>query len=97
MAEGVSRRVYIDNKVTNAAEALQKLGGAQVILATAPSSKSMTDVIDGLAPNGKLLVVGASMDPIEVTPIQLIQEAELSKDGLAEHQPIPRTHCASPN
>jgi len=72
VAEGVSRRVYIDNKVTNAAEALQKLGGAQVILATAPSSKSMTDVIDGLAPNGKLLVVGASMDPIEVTPIQLI-------------------------
>ena len=72
LAKKLGASVYIDNKVTNAAEALQKLGGAQVILATAPSSKSMTDVIDGLAPNGKLLVVGASMDPIEVTPIQLI-------------------------
>src|ERR1700719_1143157 len=72
LAKKLGASVYIDNKATNAAEALQKLGGAQVILATAPSSKSMTEVIDGLAPNGKLLVVGASMDPIEVTPIQLI-------------------------
>jgi len=64
--------VYVDNKVTNAAEALQKLRDAQVILATAPSSKAMSEVIDGLAPNGKLMVVGATMDPIEVTPVQLI-------------------------
>ena len=72
LAKKLGASVYIDNKVTNAAEALQKLGGAQVILATAPSSKSMTEVIDGLAPNGKLMVVGASFDPMEVTPIQLI-------------------------
>jgi D-arabinose 1-dehydrogenase-like Zn-dependent alcohol dehydrogenase len=72
LAKKLGASVYIDNKATNAAEALQKLGGAQVILATAPSSKSMSEVIDGLAPNGKLLVVGASMDPIEVRPIQLI-------------------------
>jgi D-arabinose 1-dehydrogenase-like Zn-dependent alcohol dehydrogenase len=64
--------VYIDNKATNEAEALQKLGGAQVILATAPSSKAMSEVIDGLGPNGKLMVVGAAMEPIEVTPVQLI-------------------------
>jgi len=51
---------------------LQKLGGAQVILATAPSSKSMSEVIDCLGPNGELMVVGASTDPIEVTPVQLI-------------------------
>jgi D-arabinose 1-dehydrogenase-like Zn-dependent alcohol dehydrogenase len=72
LAKKLGASVYIDNKVTNAAEALQKLGGAQVILATAPSSKAMSEVIDGLAPNGKLMVVGATMDPIEVTPIQLI-------------------------
>jgi D-arabinose 1-dehydrogenase-like Zn-dependent alcohol dehydrogenase len=64
--------VYIDSKATNAAEELQKLGGAQVILATAPSSKAMSELIDGLGPNGKLMVVGATFDPIEVTPIQLI-------------------------
>ncbi len=48
------------------------MGGAQVILATAPSSKAMSALIDGLAPNGKLMVVGASLDPIEVTPVQLV-------------------------
>src|ERR1700720_2499127 len=58
LAKKLGASVYIDNKATNAAEALQKLGGAQVILATAPSSKSMSEVIEGLAPNGKLMVVG---------------------------------------
>jgi D-arabinose 1-dehydrogenase-like Zn-dependent alcohol dehydrogenase len=64
--------VYIDSKATNAAEELQKLGGAQVILATAPSSKAMSALVDGLGPNGKLVVIGATTDPIEVTPVQLI-------------------------
>ena len=48
------------------------MGGAQVILATAPNSKAMSELIDGLGPNGKLIVVGATFDPMEVTPIQLI-------------------------
>ena len=72
LAKKLGASVYIDNKTTNAAEALQKLGGAQVILATAPSSKAMSEVIDGLAPNGKLMVVGATADSLAVTPIQLI-------------------------
>lgn len=73
LAKKLGASVYIDNKATNPAEALQKMGGAQVILATAPSSKAMTDLIDGLGPNGKLMVVGASLDPIQVTPLQLIR------------------------
>ena len=64
--------VYVDSNSTNAAQALQKMGGARVILATAPSSKAMSELIDGLAPNGKLIVVGVAFDPIEVTPVQLI-------------------------
>jgi D-arabinose 1-dehydrogenase-like Zn-dependent alcohol dehydrogenase len=64
--------VYIDNQSTNAAEALQDLGGARVILATAPSSKAMSELIDGLGPNGELMVIGATFDPIQVTPVQLI-------------------------
>ena len=72
LAKKLGASVYIDNKVTNPAEALQKLGGAQVILATAPSSKAMTEVFDGLAPNGKLMVIGVTADPIEVTPVQLV-------------------------
>jgi D-arabinose 1-dehydrogenase-like Zn-dependent alcohol dehydrogenase len=72
LAKKLGASVYIDSKATNAAEALQQLGGAQVILATAPSSKAMSELIDGLAPNGKLMVVGVAFDPIEVTPVQLI-------------------------
>jgi D-arabinose 1-dehydrogenase-like Zn-dependent alcohol dehydrogenase len=72
LAEKLGAHLYIDSDATNAAQELQKMGGAQVILATAPSSKAMSALIDGLAPNGKLMVVGASLDPIEVTPVQLI-------------------------
>ena len=72
LARKLGATTYIDSKATNAAEALQKLGGAQVILATAPSSKAMSELIDGLGPNGKFMVIGATFDPIEVAPIQLI-------------------------
>jgi D-arabinose 1-dehydrogenase-like Zn-dependent alcohol dehydrogenase len=72
LAKKLGAHSYIDSKATNAAQELQKLGGAQVILATAPSSKAMSELIDGLGPNGKLMVIGATFDPIEVTPAQLI-------------------------
>jgi D-arabinose 1-dehydrogenase-like Zn-dependent alcohol dehydrogenase len=72
LAKRLGASVYIDSQSTNAAEALQEMGGAQVILATAPSSKAMSELIDGLGPNGKLMVIGATFDPIEVTPLQLI-------------------------
>ncbi len=72
LAKKLGANLYIDSTATKAAEALQKLGGAQVILATAPSSKAMSELIDGLGANGKLMVIGATFDPIEVAPIQLI-------------------------
>ncbi len=72
LAEKLGASLYLDSKAINAAEALQELGGAQVILATAPSSKAMSELIDGLGPNGKLIVIGVALDPIEVTPVQLI-------------------------
>jgi D-arabinose 1-dehydrogenase-like Zn-dependent alcohol dehydrogenase len=72
LAKKLGAHVYIDSQATNAAQELQKLGGARVILATAPSSKAMSALIDGLGPNGKLVVIGAAPDAIEVTPAQLI-------------------------
>jgi D-arabinose 1-dehydrogenase-like Zn-dependent alcohol dehydrogenase len=72
LARKLGASVYIDSKATDAADALQQMGGARVILATAPSSKAMSALVDGLGPNGKLLVVGAAFDAIEVTPVQLI-------------------------
>ena len=72
LARQLGADVYIDGKAKNAAEELQKLGGAKVIMATAPDSKAMSQLIGGLGPNGKLLVIGATFDPIEVAPVQLI-------------------------
>jgi D-arabinose 1-dehydrogenase-like Zn-dependent alcohol dehydrogenase len=72
LAKKLGANIYIDSAASNAAEELQKLGGARVIMATAPSSKAMSELINGLGPNGKLLVIGAGPDAIEVTPLQLI-------------------------
>jgi D-arabinose 1-dehydrogenase-like Zn-dependent alcohol dehydrogenase len=72
LAEKLGAHIYIDSAATNAAAELQKLGGARVILATAPSSKAMSALVDGLGTNGRMMVVGATTDPIEVTPVQLI-------------------------
>jgi D-arabinose 1-dehydrogenase-like Zn-dependent alcohol dehydrogenase len=72
LAKKLGASVYIDSNSTNAARALQKLGGAQVVMALAPSSKAMSELFDGLAPNGKLIVIGVDSEPIQVTPIQLI-------------------------
>ena len=63
---------YVDTEAGAPAEALQKLGGANVILATAPDSKSISALVDGLASSGKLLVIGASQESLTVTPLQLI-------------------------
>ncbi len=63
---------YVDTSAGDPAAELQKFGGAAVILATAPVSKSMSALFNGLSSRGKFIVVGASADPINVTPIQLI-------------------------
>jgi len=87
LAKKLGASVYIDSKSTNAREALQKLGGAQVILATAPSSKAMSELIDGLGPNGKLMVIGVAAEPIEVTPVQLVNGSRTIQ-GWASGTPV---------
>src|SRR5499425_1808238 len=72
LAKKLGAAVYIDSKAVNAATELQKFGGAQAILATAPNSRAMSELIDGLAPTGRFMVVGITLDPIAVTPLQLI-------------------------
>ena len=73
LAKKLGAQIYIDSSATNASAELQKLGGAQVILATAPSGKAMTDLLPGLSPRGTFLVVGASGDPIQAQTGFLIQ------------------------
>jgi len=72
---------YIDTDAEDAVEALQALGGARVIVATAPNAKLMSSVIDGLSVNGQLLVVGATPEPIEVSPFQLL----MARRSIAGH------------
>jgi len=72
LAKKLGADLYIDSAATDASTELQKLGGARVILATAPSGKAMSSLVGGLGANGTLVVIGASEDPIEVATIQLI-------------------------
>ncbi len=72
LARKLGANVYIDSTATKAASELQKLGGAKVILATAPSATAMSELVDGLGPNGTMMVLGAAFDPIQVSPLQLI-------------------------
>jgi D-arabinose 1-dehydrogenase-like Zn-dependent alcohol dehydrogenase len=72
LAKKLGASLYIDAESANAAQELQKLGGARVILATAPNSKTMSELVGGLSANGKLMVIGISFEPIEVAPVQLI-------------------------
>ena len=66
LTKNLGARQYIDSRSGNAVEELNKLGGAKVILATVPSGKAMTEILGGLAVNGKLVVIGASDEPIQV-------------------------------
>ncbi len=72
LAKRLGASVYIDSKNTNAAEELQKLGGARVILATAPNAKAMGELVGGLGVGGELLCVGVPQEPLEVSLAALI-------------------------
>jgi D-arabinose 1-dehydrogenase-like Zn-dependent alcohol dehydrogenase len=72
LAEQLGARHYIDSQAEDPAAALQALGGASVILATVTSGKAMSALIGGLRARGRMIVVGASPDPIEVAPAQLL-------------------------
>ncbi len=83
IANTLGADVYIDSAASDAAAELQKLGGARVVLATAPSGKAMSSLVAGLGPNGTLVVVGASADPIEVSTTLLILGKRSVKGWLA--------------
>ena len=72
LAKKLGADVYIDSTAIDPAAELQRLGGASAILATAPSGKAMSVLVGGLGVNGTMMVVGASTDPIEVSPNQLL-------------------------
>jgi D-arabinose 1-dehydrogenase-like Zn-dependent alcohol dehydrogenase len=72
LARKLGAHVYLDSGATDAAAELKKLGGAGLILATAPDAKSISAIAGGLASNGELLVVGVPPEPISVSVMQIV-------------------------
>jgi alcohol dehydrogenase/propanol-preferring alcohol dehydrogenase len=63
---------YLDADTADPTEQLKKMGGAHVILATAPSSKAIAPLVNGLTVRGKLLIVAAAADALQIVPITLL-------------------------
>ncbi|WP_019970542.1 alcohol dehydrogenase catalytic domain-containing protein [Mycobacterium sp. 141] len=74
-AERFGAHHYIDSTAGDVSEALQRLGGVTVVLATAANSDAIGQTVGGLAPGGELIVIGVSGDPLPISPVQLITPA----------------------
>jgi D-arabinose 1-dehydrogenase-like Zn-dependent alcohol dehydrogenase len=72
LARQLGAHHYIDATAQDVVAELQKLGGASVILATAPNAQAISGVVDGLAPSGKLLVPAAPLEPLSINVFSLI-------------------------
>jgi len=72
LARGLGAHVYVDSGRRDAAEALRELGGADLVLATAPHAAAIASTVGGLKPRGKLLVVAAPSDAMEVSVFTLL-------------------------
>jgi D-arabinose 1-dehydrogenase-like Zn-dependent alcohol dehydrogenase len=72
LARELGAHRYIDSETQDVGEALQALGGARVIVATANSARAMTAALGGLRAHGKLIMVGWTDEPVEVSPAQFI-------------------------
>ncbi len=68
---GATHFIHATNE--DPAEALQALGGADLILATAPNADAITSVVGGLGRDGALVIVAATGESVEVPPMALIQ------------------------
>ncbi len=72
LAKKLGAHHYINSDSQNAGAELKKMGGAKVIIATTTNSKAISSMVDGLAINGKLIVLGVSPDALEISPLSLI-------------------------
>ncbi|HWH12331.1 MAG TPA: alcohol dehydrogenase [Solirubrobacteraceae bacterium] len=72
LARKLGAHHYIDSTTDDVAARLLELGGASVVLATVTSADAMTATFGGLGPRGKLIIVGASMDPLTISPMEFI-------------------------
>lgn len=72
LAEQLGAHVYIDTSSADPVEVLRSMGGASLILATAPNAKAIGALTEGLAMNGKMIIVAAPHEPVEVNALHLL-------------------------
>ncbi len=72
LARQLGAHEYVDTQQVTAAEGLQKLGGADLVLATAPSAEAISSTVDGLKIRGKLLIVAAPFEPLSISAFALL-------------------------
>jgi len=72
LAKDLGAHIYVDTGVEDAAVALQRLGGARAVLATAPSGDAMGPLVSGLGTRGKLIVVGVPLEPMQLSAFPLV-------------------------
>jgi D-arabinose 1-dehydrogenase-like Zn-dependent alcohol dehydrogenase len=72
LAAELGAHEYVDGSKEDPAAALQKLGGADLVLATAPDSELIGAMLGGLSSRGQLLIVAAAATAMEVTPLHLL-------------------------
>jgi D-arabinose 1-dehydrogenase-like Zn-dependent alcohol dehydrogenase len=72
LAYKLGAHIYIDTDTGDAAKQLLKLGGARVILCTAPSGKAISDLIPGLGRNGQAIIITGAMDMMQIPPALLL-------------------------
>src|SRR6266566_8770307 len=74
LARQLGAHSYIDATAQDVVAELQRVGGASVILATAPNAQAISGLVDGLAPSGKLLVPAAPLEPLSINVFSLIMK-----------------------
>ena len=89
LARELGAHAYIDTDATDAAAALQELGGARIILCTAPNVKAIAGLINGLGMDGQLIIVAGLTEPLSFNPASSSVAVAPSRAGTASGQPTP--------
>ena len=73
LARKLGAKIFIDTETSNPSQELMKIGGARAIFCTAPNSKSIGDLVEGLARNGQIIILTFVNEPMQISPVQLMR------------------------
>ncbi len=73
LSRKLGAQIYIDSNTQDPAAELMKLGGARAIFCTAPNSKAIGELVEGLARNGQMIIITFSNEPMQISPTQLMR------------------------